>query len=374
VKSILAKGALIALLSLGVTVPYGQICRADAATDRDATNVVLKETQALRATSPQQAVERIQKFQQEHAGMDPLRLTLLDIALANVYFDDLKQPDKALAAMNTAMARTDKPDAYLPLVYSKAGYLARSGKYDESIALFKKELPKFLAEPTTDFAYLRNALNWYEYSARKSGKRDDYIATLRSIVEVHPELAAYRVVGREMAQYYAEQPGKETEALSWAKLYWVLCDFDERTLNDATTLLQKSWVARDMNAAKSSQFLKAMQDPKSPNPLSDIPLPVLDGAKMRAALKSLPESSTHSRITLHLLLKENGAAMLEARRILLNDPSGAANAAALEMARVFKATDLNLVRANAFLKYFQSNEGDNPLDEFFKQNPVGAEK
>jgi hypothetical protein len=306
--------------------------------------------------------------------MDPVRLTLLDIALANIYFDDLKQPGKAIAAIDAGLARSDKPEAYLPLVYSKAGFLARSEKYDDSIALFKKEQSKFLAEPTTDFAFLRNALNWYEYSARKSGKRADYVATLRAIIEVHPELAAYRVVGREMAQYYAEQPGQEAEALSWAKLYWVVCDFDERTLNDATTLLQKSWVARDMNAAKSSQFLKAMQDPKAPNPLTEIPLPALDEAKMRLALKSLPDSSVHSRITLHLLLKENGLAMLAARRLLLDDPSGKANAAALEMARVFKATDLNLVRANTFLKYFQSSEGDNPLDEFFKQNPVGAEK
>jgi hypothetical protein len=32
-------------------------------------------------------------------------------------------------------------------------------------------LPKLLAEPTTDFAFLRNALNWYEYRARKAGQR-----------------------------------------------------------------------------------------------------------------------------------------------------------------------------------------------------------
>jgi hypothetical protein len=125
-----------------------------------------------------------------------------------------------------------------------------------------------------------------------------------------------------------------------------------------------------MNTAKSGQFLKAMQDSAAPNPLREIPLPPFDEVKMRAELKSLPDSASHSRITLLLLLKENGAAMLEARRLLLDDPSGGANAAALEMARVFKATDLNLVRANAFLKYFQSNEGDNPLDELFKQNPV----
>jgi hypothetical protein len=109
---------------------------ADAATDRDATNAILKQSATLRTTSPGQVAELIQKFQQDHAQMDPVRLTLLDIALANIYFDDLKTPDKALAAMDAGMARSDVPAAYLPLVYTKAGFLARSEKYDASIALY----------------------------------------------------------------------------------------------------------------------------------------------------------------------------------------------------------------------------------------------
>jgi hypothetical protein len=327
-------------------------CRADAASDRDATNAILRETQALRAANPQQAAEKLQAFRQQHAQMEPLRLTLIDIALANIFFDDLKQPEQALAVLDAGLKRSDAPEAYLPLVYTKATLLARGQKNDEAMALLQAELPKFLAAPTSDFAYLRNALNAWELAARQANKKSDYIAALRPILQAHPELAAYRVVGREMAQHLADQPGKEAEALSWAKLYWLLCDFDEKTLNDATSLLQKIWVARDMNTAKSGQFLKALQDPQAPNPLQDISSPPLDEAKMRAALAALPDSSVHSRISLLLLLNEPGQAMLEARRILLNDPSGAANTAALEMARVFKATDLSLARANAFLKYF----------------------
>jgi len=73
---------------------------------------------------------------------------------------------------------------------------------------------------------------------------------------------------------------------------------------------------------------------------------------------------------MHVMLGEHGDAMLIARRLLLDNPSKG-NVAALEMARVFKAADLNMVRANALLQYMQTGQGINPTDEFFKQYPAG---
>jgi tetratricopeptide (TPR) repeat protein len=344
-------------------------CHADAAADNVAESALLKKAEAMRVAQPEAAIAELQQFAAAHPQLNPERMSLLDIAISGIYFDDLKAPEKAIAAIDTGLARSDQPYSYLPLTSYKINYLARSDRHAEAIALFQKELPKLIAEPTSDFAYLRGALNSYELSARKAGKQDEFIATLRRILTQQPQLVAYRVPGARVVDQLVNSPGKEAEALSWAKLYWMTCDFDETSINDATALLQKAWVAKDTNTAKSMAFLKALQDSAAPNPLKDVPLPPLDEGKLRESLKTLPANSLHSRITLLLLLGEDGNAMLEARRLLLDDPAKG-TVAAREMARVFKASDLSLVRANAFLQYFQTSQGANPLDEFFKEHPV----
>lgn len=294
--------------------------------------------------------------------------------IARISSENLKDSDKALSALEAGLQLSQTGGTYLSLslIRYKAYVLAGAGQYDQAQALFKKELPRCLSEPKSDFMYLNGFLTYYLASARDAGKMDGYISDVRPLVAAHPELVTLSPIGPEIVRALLDRPGKEAEALSWAKLYWMTCDFDEKTLVKATALLQKAWIAKDTNTVQGSAFLTAMQDAKADNPLHAIPLPELDAAKLRAAIEALPSTSVHSRITLLLMLGENGQAMLTARRILLDDPTGQAAQAALEIARVFKATDLNLVRANAFLQYFQHSTGENPLDEFFKQNPVGG--
>jgi hypothetical protein len=353
--------------------------RADAEADRAAMveaaqqmAQINKDAESLRKDKPAEAIALIQKFQAQHATIRPAYLASRDALIAKIYYENLKDSDKALAAIETGLPRTTDPSGYFPLVRYKAYLLMLAGKHEEVKALFRKELPRYMSEPAADFSWLQGILVYYVQSARGAGRMNDYISDARAILAEQPELITYRYLGPVLIEYLLGQPGKEAEALSWAKLYWMTCDFDEKTLGEATGLLQKAWIARDTNTVKSTAFLTAMQDGKADNPLKDIPLPTFDKAKLSATLEKLPVASIHSRITLMLMLGENGQAMLTARRVLLDDPTGKATQAALEIARVFKASDLNLVRANAFLKYFQNSEGENPLDEFFKQNPVGA--
>jgi hypothetical protein len=371
------KCAPIVLLVTGLLLSGG-VGRADAAADRAALvetarqmAEINQQVEAMRKDKPADAIALVQKFQAEHATFKPAYLASLDALIAKIYYENLKDSDKALAAIEVGLPRTQEASGYLPLVRYKLYLLMLAGKHDEVKALFRKELPRYLSEPTADFSWLQGALMYYVQSARGAGKMDDYISDVRAILAEQPELITYRYIGPELVNYLLTQPGKDAEALSWAKLYWMLCDFDEKTLGEATAVLQKAWIARDTNTVKSSAFLTAMQDAKADNPLKDIPLPELDKAKLRAALDKLPEASIHSRISLMLMLGENAQAMLTARRVLLDDPTGKATQAALEIARVFKASGLNLVRANAFLKYFQSSQGENPLDAFFKEHAAG---
>ena len=106
---------------------------------------------------------------------------------------------------------------------------------------------------------------------------------------------------------------------------------------------------------------------------------------MKANTKTATEATPKSRYTeLKQMLEERRReiqaevqgkmrdAMMTARRTLLEHPTADNSSAVLEMARVFKAADLNLVHANAFLQYFQAGKGANPLDDFFKQFPAQA--
>ena len=58
------------------------------------------------------------------------------------------------------------------------------------------------------------------------------------------------------------------------------------------------------------------------------------------------------------------AAMREAQKWL--NTKGSEKTGALEAVRVFKAHDLNLLRATAFLKWLKDKDGANPIDEFLK--------
>ena len=58
-------------------------------------------------------------------------------------------------------------------------------------------------------------------------------------------------------------------------------------------------------------------------------------------------------------------AMTQAKRLLIDNPT--APEGAQQICRVFKAADLNTIRANAFIAYL-GGEGTNPMTAFFKEH------
>jgi len=177
------------------------------------------------------------------------------------------------------------------------------------------------------------------------------------------------------------QDGRKDEALQWAKLQYVLCPFDTAALERSTKLLARAWAANDSFAAIAA-FSTAQSDKSAPNPLSEVRLPVLDARVLQeqqarlAALtgKAATPAVVSDLITLDLALGRTGAAMQRARRLLqerLDSPVGAQ-----EVARVFKAADLNTLSANEFLAYLQG-KGTNPFPAFSEKydqgdTPTGA--
>ena len=167
----------------------------------------------------------------------------------------------------------------------------------------------------------------------------------------------------EMARVLIEQE-KNAQALSYAKLAWMLAEFKTQSINDATKALLEVWARSDEGGQKSEAFVAAQTDADAPNPLRDIALPPLSAADLEAQLARTP-SGSEERVTLLLAAGEFRRAMLEARGMMLNRPD--APEGVEQVARVFKAADGKLVRANAFVAWVKAPEGPNPILAFLRE-------
>lgn len=349
-----------------------QVAHADTAADHSSTLQFLQQIEKRKTTDAAGAVSAAQQFEQQHASIDPAELAKVDIALAHLYVENLKDPAKALAVLDAGMARSPKSGAYFPLLFIKYWVLGKANRSSEAISLFKQNLPQLLK---ADPYYIKTALGYYLPIVKNGGKPADATSPLLQMLAVYPSLINFPKMGNGLVENLLLQPGHEEEALSYAKLYWQTCDFDSKTIGVATADLQKAWLAKDLNVVASSNFLKAQQDAAAPNPLSQVKAPALDDATIQSDIKRcFPPPSpaflyVHDYITLLLMRGKYGDAMLAARRRLLDFPDESSQAAT-EIARIFKAADLNLIGANAFLQYFKTNQGANPLDDFFKKYPA----
>ena len=164
---------------------------------------------------------------------------------------------------------------------------------------------------------------------------------------------------------------RSDEALQWAKLRFVTCSFDTASIERTTRNLARVWTARDLNSVTTNAFAEALKDPAKPNPLADVKLPAVDADALKTKLADLPvggAAKLHDRVSVMLLAGMLREAMGEARRQLIDDPDSPAGVQ--EICRVFKAADLSVRRANAFIEYVKSGAGENPLTAFMKEHPA----
>lgn len=158
-----------------------------------------------------------------------------------------------------------------------------------------------------------------------------------------------KIIQFHLAEAKVDKTGA-APALRWAKLRFMLCNFDEASLARATASLTLVWALTD--AAQLPTFLAAQEDATKTNPLSAVAVPDLDGQKVPAV--ELPET----RITLLLCSNTPLAqkrAMIEA--FTLSIAPTTAGRGTSQVCRVFKACDLNTQRANAFLASFDGKDG-----------------
>ena len=150
-------------------------------------------------------------------------------------------------------------------------------------------------------------------------------------------------------------------ALSMARAGYALCDFNETAIKEMANLVRRVFVAKG-EFANGTQFLAAQEDPEKPNPLRDVAMPTVTEECKQQLLQAAGQDPA---LLCHVCLYtgSNDGALDHAMAYMAEASADEAVKALMEVARVFKAADLNLVRANQFIKYAKTGEGENPLAE-----------
>ena len=160
-----------------------------------------------------------------------------------------------------------------------------------------------------------------------------------------------KIIESHLANVKTDKPG-EAQALRWAKLRFMLCEFDEAALSRATSSLTLVWAILD--APQIQAFLAAQDDPAKTNPLAAVAVPEFDPARAPDVTDGVGAK------WISLLLCSNTPqsqklAMIKAFK--LASARTTAERGTAEVCRVFKACDLDTRRANAFLASFKEPKG-----------------
>lgn len=386
------------VLCLGAitSASFAQAPRNDEKVDLALWRGLRQANTELEVADPAQAVALYGQFLRAAAGAKPALHPSIAIdawsSLIQLAHKAMKDADTALKLCDEALALYQAHPRGTALLMEKARILALEGRNAQVQTLVQESWEKIIQAPPLH----SRTIMWQLWSALKTpDKRDELIRVLQGMMLQAPGFLdeEEQATNAWMYRFLIDNllaTGRADEALSWAKLRWMECAFDDKTMTVATDMLVRVWGKQD--AAQKPQnalqeFARAQSAlpvgegqniaPKA-NPLAAVALPRLDAPMLQAHLTRLAsqaggwqhEQKTHRRINLLILAGDWTRAMTEARRLWMELPESPAGVK--EITRVYKARDLNLIRANAFLRWLQKSEGTNPLDEFFKEQEGAA--
>ena len=229
----------------------------------------------------------------------------------------------------------------------------------------------------------REVLQRYADALRAQDKGLEVAAFAQKVMSEAPEhLAdAYQNEGGWLYRMTVEaliadaRPEAPKQALSWAKLNWVERSFDANSIKVASAVVAQALLAQPKGTELLSQWAKAQKDPSTPNPLKEVALPVADSKALSGWLDTAGQEKKwqQARVSVLLWIGHDHEAMQAAvagADTLPPDAKAQRQEVMREVARVFKAHDLNLKRANGYLGWVSKPVGDNPIDVFLKEAPV----
>jgi len=346
------------------------IWAADEARDREEFTQFQQNIENLLKDDPPGALSEYKRFWRDHPNLSPSVGVLLCTVGADIYYRGLKNINGALAVCDWGLNKYVALTSSVRLISTKANILVASNNIDEAETLYLANWQRIVqADPPHSNPVLRD----YATLLQRPGRQDDLISIIEKSFVAAPAFLddkvpewhwRYNVLTDALLQQ-----NRTAEALSWATLRFATCDYSADAVSAAARGLAKVWMAYDANRQNVSPFVMAQTDLRLSNPLQDVPLPQVNLEDVKAIYNRLPKDRTgiHDRISLLLLVDRPRDAMGQALP-LLNDPASQKEGVR-EVCRVFKANDLRLQRANAFLTYMKTGTGPNPITEFLQEPP-----
>lgn len=150
-------------------------------------------------------------------------------------------------------------------------------------------------------------------------------------------------------------------ALAAARQGYALCDFDEAKIKQMANLVRRTYMGTG-DFSKGLQFLASQDDPQAPNPLKDVPAAKVSEQE-KAALLQAVGSKLDQRTVVELYCGDHKQALADAILFLSQATDKDAVKSIMGVARVFKAVDLSVHRANQFIEFARTGKGVNPAVE-----------
>lgn len=339
-------------------------------------------------THPQQTIEIYRAFLAQNPRLTPLVGVDILHRIAQMQDVGLKQKESAGETYASALklyARDRK--ALMRLLFRHSQWLNRAGRSAEVIALLELHWPQVqkswthLAVPVVEQG---------QAALKASGQKPQQVRFLALALRDFPELTTGETANWDNIVYKplidtllqegapvgqgdeAEISTQKQQALGWAKLRFVTAPYETGALERATRMLTRVWSAAQPSRTGLLGFAAAQRSSDQPNPLRAVELPPLEIENLAAHLEAMGAGNAHNKITLLLWAQKPVAAMRMAQGLFENRSREASGQGVLEVARVFKATDLNLLRANAFLSWSKDKQGPSPIEAFYREQAEAA--
>lgn len=310
-----------------------------------------------RRANPAKTVLEMRAYLAE-AAMTSTQISNFYNLLSSVYENDLKDNATALMVLDEGLqALRNDPERYTVLI-EKVRVLIILGRHAEAEKLLQEQWPGIVERGLAP-----RVLPTFISILTRNNKAPLALQIARQTTAGNLETMRD---GPALITALIEQllaAGQTDEALRWGKLNFMLCVYNDRSVQIATRLLSRVWTAKGAAGNQTSEFVAALQDPAKPNPLHAVKIPDLDAAALRGRV--LLTRRPEERVSLLIAAGDWKSAMLTARRLMLERPNS--NQGVLQVCRVFKAHDLHIKRANAFVEYYRSNRGANPIIEFLSE-------
>ena len=329
----------------------------------------------LETTNPKAALQAYTEFYKSHDKMAAPVAVNIALHMGDLYAKNLKDNEMAARIYDSAFERYHEAPPTVELLSRQAQLLLQAKK--------PQEAETFLIGHRDDIARTWThiavpALEAWSLSLAAQNKSDEQIALLEQALLEHPQLlngtvAYYDSIFYNPLTETLSKAGRQDQALGWAKLRFMAVPYDVDAIDRASRMVVKVWTQIEPDKKGVTAFAAAQKDASKANPLQEVALPAVDNAALQARLTTFAAGSEGASDRVIFLIASNRLddAMREAQALLKNPNT--AEKGALEVARVFKAADLNLLSANAFLKYLQKPTGDDPIATFLQnQAKAGA--